>query len=275
MSNPVTLRFIECFHFLRDRQMVPSARQFALSLSFHAQAFHKILKGERDVTLELLRKAVDVYHLNPDYLLRGEGDMITAPVGDSKIDSITQELPLLMESSRNQYVADRGKGEQPKNIPRLSIPRVDGQHTVLMAFEFRGHHLRPCIMDRDIVIGRHIEPQEVIEKIREGYVYIFVTDSEVLITRMIDWIDGGTRLLVVTPQHGREKHLVVELSQIVEVWAVCQKLTRNVPSPENVHYNTERKISNISEILEKQNATIVSLNATVEKLLKQNRATRI
>ena len=73
MQNPVTVRFIECFKCLVARKYVRSARQFSLSVDFHPQSFHEILKGRRDVTLELVRKAVDKYPVSCDYLLKGNG----------------------------------------------------------------------------------------------------------------------------------------------------------------------------------------------------------
>jgi len=56
---------------------VRSSRQFALSLDYLPQSLSEILKGRRDVTLELLRKGVEKYAMNPVYLLTGNGDFFS------------------------------------------------------------------------------------------------------------------------------------------------------------------------------------------------------
>jgi len=58
--NIVTERFIKCHNLLKEENRIRSSRQFALSLDYLPQSLSEILRGRRDVTIELLRKAVDV-----------------------------------------------------------------------------------------------------------------------------------------------------------------------------------------------------------------------
>ncbi|MFT5385521.1 MAG: hypothetical protein ACI81W_002929, partial [Saprospiraceae bacterium] len=64
----VTQRFIKCHNHLKEEGTVRSSRQFALSLDYLPQSLSEILKGRRDVTIELLRKAVEKYKINPVYI---------------------------------------------------------------------------------------------------------------------------------------------------------------------------------------------------------------
>ena len=75
MNSVVTQRFIKCHNKLKDDQRVRSSRQFALSLDYLPQSLSEILKSRRDVTIELLRKAVDKFKFNPVFLFTGEGPM--------------------------------------------------------------------------------------------------------------------------------------------------------------------------------------------------------
>src|SRR5690606_26382219 len=75
MSNLVTTRFKACHDRLKEDGKVRSSRQFALQLDYLPQSLSEILKGRRDVTIELLRKAVEVFDMNPVFLLSGEGPM--------------------------------------------------------------------------------------------------------------------------------------------------------------------------------------------------------
>ena len=68
MNSVITQRFIKCHNHLREENRVRSSRQFALSLEYLPQSLSEILKGRRDVTIELLRKAVEKYKINPVYV---------------------------------------------------------------------------------------------------------------------------------------------------------------------------------------------------------------
>ena len=77
MSSVVTNRFIHCHNALLKDRKVRSSRQFALSLDYLPQSLSEILKGRRDVTIEVLRKAVATYKINPNYIFGGSGAMFT------------------------------------------------------------------------------------------------------------------------------------------------------------------------------------------------------
>ncbi|MBK7303128.1 MAG: hypothetical protein IPI90_07695 [Saprospiraceae bacterium] len=64
MNNLVSQRFIQCYQDLIDTHQIRSARQFAVALDSYAQTFNEILKLRRDVSLELVQKAVEVFHFN-------------------------------------------------------------------------------------------------------------------------------------------------------------------------------------------------------------------
>ena len=61
MNNVVTQRFIKCHDKLKEDNRIRSSRQFAMSLDYLPQSLSEIIKGRRDVTIELLRKAIDKY----------------------------------------------------------------------------------------------------------------------------------------------------------------------------------------------------------------------
>ena len=56
MNSIVTERFIKCHDKLLANNQVRSSRQFAISLDYLPQSLSEIVKGRRDVTIELLRK---------------------------------------------------------------------------------------------------------------------------------------------------------------------------------------------------------------------------
>jgi len=59
MRDQVTVRFVECYEYLKAQGIVKSARQFALSLDTYPQSLNEILKGRREVSLCVLRRTVE------------------------------------------------------------------------------------------------------------------------------------------------------------------------------------------------------------------------
>ena len=88
MCNIVTKRFISCHDELKEKGIIRSSRQFALNLDYLPQSLNEILKGNREVTVDLLRKAIEVYQINPDYLFLGTGGKFKNADFDQGTDNI-------------------------------------------------------------------------------------------------------------------------------------------------------------------------------------------
>lgn len=73
MCNIVTERYIHCIEKLKERNEIKSLRQFAISVDYHPQNMNDIMKGKRDVTIDLLKNTIEVYQINPSYIFSGIG----------------------------------------------------------------------------------------------------------------------------------------------------------------------------------------------------------
>jgi transcriptional regulator with XRE-family HTH domain len=73
-NHIVSQRFIKCHNKLRDTKVIKSSRQFAMELDYLPQSLSEILNGRRDVTIEVIRKATEIYRFNPTFLFTGEGE---------------------------------------------------------------------------------------------------------------------------------------------------------------------------------------------------------
>ena len=108
MRDQVTVRFIECFEYLKLKGQVRSARQFAISLDTYPQSFNEILKGRREVSLCVLRRFSEKYHVSGDYLLTGMGRILKAEREEDrkrgKVNTFEQMLSDQRESINNLHV---------------------------------------------------------------------------------------------------------------------------------------------------------------------------
>ncbi|MCC6724204.1 MAG: helix-turn-helix transcriptional regulator, partial [Saprospiraceae bacterium] len=122
MNSIITDRFIKCHNKLREDGKVRSSRMFALTLDYLPQSLSEILKGRRDVTIELLRKAVEEYNINPGYLFTGEGTMFLTGEENKSFRTLT-------------VVTDRDDEERIVHVP---VPAQAG---------YAGEQLDPVFME--------------------------------------------------------------------------------------------------------------------------------
>ncbi len=122
IQRQITERFIECHNELKNKEKIKSSRQFALALGCLPQSLNEILKGRRDVTIELLQKAVVAYELNPTFIMSGLGAMF-AP-NSAALELFSQEqliAPLVSDIKRQLQEIREILSEQTELIVRLNV----------------------------------------------------------------------------------------------------------------------------------------------------------
>ena len=71
--SEVTERFVATLRGMKKEGVISSFRQFALSVDYLPQSVSEIINGRRDVSLEVLRKSIALYNMNPVFLFTGDG----------------------------------------------------------------------------------------------------------------------------------------------------------------------------------------------------------
>ena len=75
-QNVVTHAFIEAFNLLKEYGFFTTNKEFAESIDYLPQSLGEILKGRRDVTIEVIRKLVSEYPVSLDFLFTGKGNIL-------------------------------------------------------------------------------------------------------------------------------------------------------------------------------------------------------
>ena len=143
-TNVVTERFLSCVQELKKSERIKSYRQFALSIEIHPQSFNDIKKRKRNATVEMLRKAIELYKLNPVYLYCGE-------------------QPLF----RN-----------------LELQNLEQQNLGLKSFEIVGDAMEPSLFNGDKVACIPIEEEDWMDSIYDNHVYVLVCKNKTYIRRV-------------------------------------------------------------------------------------------
>ncbi len=183
MNSIVTQRFIQCHHQLKQENRVRSSRQFAQSLDYLPQSLSEILKGRRDVTIELLRKAVEVYQVNPIFLYTGEGEMFLKPGEDKELRILTivtdqqndERILHIPCSVQPEYAQEIGNPLFIQSLPSYSLPALNN-NAPQRSFDINGDHMAPTFFEGDKVVCTFIEPSQWEQGIKNQHVKKYASE---------------------------------------------------------------------------------------------------
>jgi hypothetical protein len=274
MNNIVTTRFVECFERLRELNKVRSGRQFAMALDYLPQSFSEILKGRRDVTIELLRKAVEMYHINPHYVVRGEGGMF---IGEDAHEA-SRVLTIICDNDDNEkilhvpvkaqagYAGEMLETEFIEELPKYTLPDYNYKVGTHRSFDVAGDSMEPTLKEGDRVICSFIDHFQWESSVKNNHVYVIVTKGDVLVKRVQNNIRRHRHLMLISDNEFYPD-IRINVNEIREVWVVKTKIS------EFSHLPPEKSSgmpgTDLHEIILEQSAQIRSLNETIEKLLNR------
>lgn len=275
MNSVVTQRFIRCHDKLREENRVRSSRQFAVALDYLPQSLSEIIKGRRDVTIELIRKAVEVYQINPAYLFTGEGPMfmtdeeqknlrVLTIVTNTQNDERIVHVPLPAQIG---YAVEWTNPGFIKDLPTFSLPEYKYKVGTHRSFDVAGDSMEPTLFEGDKVVCSYLEPALWESALKDNYVYVLVTKAEVLVRRVLNRLRDHKILELVSDNNYYLPHRVV-LGDVREIWAVRARISSFLPAPDKDPRKRPDEISELREVIDRQNQLIQQLSGVLEKLDK-------
>lgn len=278
MNSIITKRFINCHNKLKKDKTVRSSRQFALALDYLPQSLSEILKNRRDVTIELLRKAVETYKLNPVYLFTGDGPMfmieesykdfkvltiVTSPENEERI----VHVPIPAQAG---YASDLSDPAFIQDLPSYSLPDYKYKVGTHRSFDVAGDSMEPTLFEGDKVICSYLEPTLWENSIKNNYVYIIVTQGDVLVKRIKNNIKESKAIQLISDNDYYDPY-ELKLTTIKEIWYVRAKISPFLPSPKNIQNILHEEVGGLKNSLQHQSAIISDLYQTISDLVKQGK----
>lgn len=277
MNSIVTQRFIKCHDKLREENRVRSSRQFAISLEYLPQSLSEILKGRRDVTIELLRKAVEKYKINPVYIYTGEGPMFMSEE-DHKSFRVLTIVTNVQDDERIVHVpvpAQAGyAGEMTdptfiQDLPTFTLPDYKYKVGTHRSFDVSGDSMEPTLFEGDKVVCSYLEPTLWESSIKDNYVYVIVTRGDVVVKRVMNNLKADKQLELISDNTFYESYNV-NIGDVREIWYVRAKVSPFLPSPQNIKNYLQEEIMDLKDTITNQSRLIQNLNVTIEKLLERS-----
>lgn len=274
MPNIVTDRFIKCHDYLKENKLIKSSRQFAMELDFLPQSLSEILKKRRDVTIELLRKAIDRYNLNPMFLFTGKGPMFKKQGLDSEMKVLTvisnkynkQQIIHVPVMAQTSYANETLTKDLIKQLPTFSLPDYRYDVGIHRSFDVGGDSMEPTVFEGDKVVCTFVEPEFWPNALRFNHVYVVVTNSDVLVRRLQSNInqDGSIKLVCDNDFYEAQS---IPVEKVREIWHVRLKISPFLQAPSRrLDPQLEREFEGMKQLLFQQTEMISVLNKKVNKL---------
>ena len=274
MNSVVTQRFIKCHNQLREDNRVRSSRQFAISLAYLPQSLSEILKGRRDVTIELLRKAVEKYKINPVYIYTGEGPMFMSEEGHKSFRVLTivtnaqddERIVHVPIPAQAGYAGELSDPTFIQDLPTFTLPDYKYKVGTHRAFDVSGDSMEPTLFEGDKVICSFLEPTLWESSVKDNYVYVIVTRGDVLVKRVFNRLRSDRKFILKSDNNFYEP-FEVSVGDVREIWYVRAKISPFLPSPQNIQNFLRDEVKNMQATIKNQSKLIENLNSTLEKFV--------
>ena len=278
MSNNVTKRYLECYNELIAKKKVKNGRQFSLSLNYAPQSWSKIQNNERQVTIDLIRKAVIKYKFNPVYIFTGVGEKFLNS-GENKSGVLTvavdkqnrERIIHVPRSAKAGYLDQSGEPVFMKNLATYTLPGNHFNMGTFRSFEVEGDSMEPTLKSGDIVICSYVEDPVLWENnIRDGYVYVVITKDDIVVKRVINRL-AKDKVLELHSDNKYYPPLIVNINDIKEIWTVKMKLSIFANLKTNEEDDIKKQYDKIINTLKNQEEKLEKTNKLLERLLQKQR----
>jgi len=259
-QDPITTRFIEAFHWLKEQGKVRSARQFALGIGTYPQSLNDILKGRREATLPMIQKVTEVYHINCHFLLTGEGQMTSSDING--ISRSPQSRVKYIHA--HEYAAFAGAIKH-ENLDShawtdWALPSEMVGQNIDMAFQCNTDRISRCLRKGDVLFARRIPSEAWKSSISSKRIYIIALEAEVHIVRLMTNDAQGIYL----SQDDRDLPDFISFDDIQEVWSAISRWSPAVLIDDTAAHQSQ--FDQLTHTIETQSEAISSLKGMVSDL---------
>ncbi len=265
--NIVTKHFLECFEQLKNDNRVRSGRQFAVSLDYLPQSFSEIVNGRREVTVELLRKAVEKYKFNPAFLLTGEDPKFlheTAPQTVRTLTLLTAPssngplIPHVPLHAQGDYITQAGNPEFMQQLPTITLPDARLRQMHLRSFDMYGDNMEPTILEGDKVLASFVHPADWESSLTDHSVFVVVTPAGILVRRIVNKL-REKKCVELWSDNNIYDPFTAPVQELLEIWQVQQRISSFLPHPALRRSSMAEDIREIKRSVQEQTQFIEQL----------------
>ncbi|MFN7118002.1 MAG: helix-turn-helix transcriptional regulator [Saprospiraceae bacterium] len=272
MNSIVTQRFIQCHNKLKDNNQVRSSRQFAIALDYLPQSLSEILKGRRDVTIDLIRKAVELYKMNPVYLFSGEGPMFMTEETQQDFRVLTivtnadeeERIVHVPVPAQAGYAGEVANPTFIEDLPTFTLPDYKYKTGTHRCFDVAGDSMEPLLVEGEKVVCSYVEPTLWESAIKDNHIYVIVLRGDIVVKRVVNKLKDE-KILELHSDNAYYERYKVSLGDIREVWQVRTKISPFLPAVPKNYNGLPEELNELKQIIKEQSRLIEELHARVQK----------
>ncbi len=274
MNSVVTQRFIKCHDKLKEDRIIRSSRQFAISLDYLPQSLSEVIRGRRDVTIELIRKAVERYKINPMYLYTGSGPMFMTNEDRKSFKVLTivknqqdeERIVHVPTQLQHHYVESVNNPSFIQNLPSFSLPDYKYQSGTFRCFDVHCDEMEPTLMASEKVVCSYIEPDLWERGIKSNYIYVVVSNGALFIRRVVNKLLEQENRIELHADNQKFEQVSLGLSEIKEIWMVKTKIGSFVPDQILSRITIMNELKELKQAVNQQSKIIHALQNILEQM---------
>ncbi|GET24477.1 XRE family transcriptional regulator [Prolixibacter sp. NT017] len=235
-QNITSQNFTKIVKKLKATGQIDTYTQFAKTIEYSPQSLNEILKGRRDVTIEVLRKLFITYHIDPAEIFN------IKPFNQNKVkdtDSQTslpthlslQTIRLIEKLQTFEWMKNYNNQEFYDNLPTFQIPWEGSPSDDLICIRYNEDMMHPTLQYNDWLV---IRSRQSAKELSIGRIYIILSSHGLLIRRLKK-ISGDKQFLLLQSDNLYQIKQKVEVQDILAIYEVEARFTHtlSIPSWEN------------------------------------------
>jgi len=187
------------------------------------------LKGDNKRVIDYgqAKKLCDLYNINENYMLHGEGDPFGMSLQDM-LNAETDNSPIfkgnILYTSKAAFAGSAVDVGQSEDHEYFSIPGLSGNG--LVAFPIDGNSMEPVILDGDIVICREMIN---LHEIRDNEIYAVKSDGSLWVKYVKKIKDGQGRIVklnLISANNLEHDPFKVDVNQYTRLYKVNSRINQ-------------------------------------------------
>lgn len=225
--------------------------EFASHIRISQGALSLLENRKTNLSLESLESIIHITHVNPHWLLSGEGEMFDAKDSNSAERSFLKEqlIPLISLEAQAGYLEGGYHTDEYKNtLDYFKVPGfLDDKYRM---FQVEGESMKHILHPNDVVITE----KKQLTNLEDGQLYVVIAKNELVAKRI--YFERDKDLLVLRSENPNFKSYTLKKCEIKEIWIIRGKITKHLTSLDRAY---GERLSSLEE-------TIGTLKTQVEAL---------
>lgn len=223
-QSTVSQKFAKFVEHLKNSGQIVSYARFAKSLNYSPQSLNEILKGRRDVTIEILRKFFVQYRINPNEIFDTQSRISGHTIKQNNEGNKPIFTPVkLIESQKTlEWIRNYDKTEFYEQLPQFHIPLFIQEGDHLFCYKYNEDTMGPTLMFNDWLI---IQQKKNIENLIPKRLYVILC-SYGLLTRRLSLMTEDHTALILENDDGNIIKQKVKLNDILTVFEIKARISR-------------------------------------------------